>query len=187
MKNIVKISTALLLLQAGSVLVSPKVNAQAANPIKESSLMACRDQNKELEQKILLSSLFRLDQVDVDGVKQKAGGRILRARNIKALKSIRIGFDTGDNKFLDSGKVVFYYRVIGPTGETLMDTGMGSGTLQLAAGGKIDYSKTMEINWENTNNRLEVYWKKDFTTAGIYKVEVYQTGYLIGSGQVKLR
>jgi hypothetical protein len=186
MKMVTKTFLAFLLLQGGGLLTAQEINAQSANSIKGNSLAACREENKELEQKIVFNSLFQLGKVDVDGVKQKPDGKILRTRNLKTVKSIRIGFDTGDNKFLDSSEVVFYYRLISPTGETLIDAEMGSGTLQLATGAKIDYSKTLGIKWKNTNNRLEVYWKKDFAIAGIYKVQIYQTGYLIGSGQVKL-
>ncbi len=74
-----------------------------------------------------------------------------------------------------------------PKGETISVDNQGSGTLQLAESNtQVRYSTKADIDWQQINKNVAVYWKKNISTAGIYKVEIYQSGYLIGKGEVKL-
>lgn len=143
------------------------------------------EQNKGLSKKVEVGSLLNLAKVDVDGVKQRQNGKETTVKNAKAAESLRISFETGSNKVLTAGPLALYVRVINPKGETISD--QGSGNLQMAESNtQVQYSKKADIEWNQANKKVIVYWKQHISTPGTYKVEIYQSGYLIGKGEVKL-
>jgi hypothetical protein len=146
------------------------------------------EQNKGLSKTVEVGSLLQLAQVEVEGVKQRLNGRDRAVRNANAAESLKISFETGQNKVLPKGSVSLYVRVINPKGETISVENQGSGTLQLSeSGSPVQYSTKADIEWNQTGKKVVIYWKKYITTPGTYKVEIYQSGYLIGTGQVSLK
>lgn len=93
------------------------------------------EQNKGLSKTVEVGSLLQLTQVQVEGVKQRLNGRDRAVRNAKAAESLKISFETGENKILPAGPVSLYVRVINPRGETISVENQGSGTLQLTESG----------------------------------------------------
>jgi cell division protein FtsB len=145
------------------------------------------EQNKGLSQKVVLGSLLQLKQVDVNGVKQRQNGKETTVRYAKAAESLRISFETGQNTVLSNGTLSLYVRIINPNGETISVVDQGSGTIQLAKSGtQVQYTKKADIDWNQTSKKVLVYWTQNSSSPGIYHVEIYQSGYLIGQGQVKL-
>jgi hypothetical protein len=145
------------------------------------------EQNKGLSKQVEVGSLLQLTKVEVEGVKQKQNGKETEVKNAKAVESLRISFETGLNKVLPAGPVSLYVRIINPKGETISVPNQGSGTLQLAeTNTPVQYSKKADFDWNQTNKKVVVYWKQYISTAGTYKVEIYQSGHLIGKGEVKL-
>ena len=144
-------------------------------------------QNKGLSKQVEIGSLLQLTEVDVNGVKQRGNGKETTVKNAKAAESLRISFQTGQNKVIPNGPLSLYVRVINPKGETISVADQGSGSLQLAeSNSQVQYTKKADIDWNQSNKKVTVYWKQNISTAGTYKVEIYQTGYLIGKGEVKL-
>ena len=145
------------------------------------------EQNKGLSKRVEVGSLLQLTNVDVNGIKKKQNGKETTVKNAKAAESLRISFETGQNKVIQNGPLSLYVRVINPKGETISVVDQGSGTIQLAeSNSTMQYTKKADIDWNQTNKKVIVYWKQNISTAGTYKVEIYQTGYLIGKGEVKL-
>ena len=63
----------------------------------------------------------------------------------------------------------------------------GSGSLQLAnSGSQMQYTKKADFAWNQTNKKVVLFCKLPNAAEGVYKVEIYQSGYLVGNGQVKL-
>jgi cell division protein FtsB len=142
--------------------------------------------NKGLSKQVEIGSLLQLAKVDVDGIKERQNGKETTVKNSKAVESIRIGFETGANKVLPKGPLSLYVRVINPKGETMTTGNQGVASLQLAESDKqVNYSKKADIDWTQASKRVEVYCKQGNSTSGTYKVEIYQSGYLIGKGEVK--
>jgi len=146
------------------------------------------EQNKGLSKKVELGSLLQLRNITVAGIKKKGNGKEVDVKKVKQLESLRITFETGDNKVLEPGPLSLYVRVINPKGETISVTDQGSGSVQLANGGEnIQYTKKADFDWTQTNKKIVVYWASNVKDAGIYKVEMYQSGYMVGQGQVELK
>lgn len=143
--------------------------------------------NAGLNQKVILGSLLQLTNIDVNGVKKRQNGKETTVRYAKAAESLRISFETGQNAVLSNGNLSLYVRIINPKGETICVVDQGSGSLQLAKyGTQLQYTKKADIDWNQTNKKVIVYWGQNISSPGIYHVEIYQSGYLIGRGQVKL-
>lgn len=146
------------------------------------------EENKGLSKKVELGSLLLLKTVTVEGISKKKNGKEVVEKKVKKTESLRITFETGDNKVLEPGKVSLYIRVINPKGETISVADQGSGTIKSAEKNEpIQYTKQADIDWAQTNKKVVAYWNSNVKDAGTYKVEVYQSGYVIGSGKVELK
>ncbi|MCX6199960.1 MAG: hypothetical protein NTY88_12195 [Bacteroidetes bacterium] len=146
------------------------------------------EQNKGLSKKVELGSLLQLKNIAVEAISKKKNGKEVTEKRIKRTESLRVTFETGDNKVLEAGNISLFVRIINPKGETISVADQGSGTLKLADNGEnVQYTKKADFDWSQTNKKVVVYWSQNVKDAGIYKVEVYQSGYIIGQGQVELK
>ena len=145
------------------------------------------DVNKGLSQKIEVGSLLQLSKVDVEAIKMRHNGKEVQVKRVKAAEELKISFETGKNKVLDPGTLSLYVRIINPKGETISVTDQGSGMIPLAdSPNPVQYSKKADIDWDQNNKKIIVYWGQNITDPGTYKVQVYQKGYMVGEGAVKL-
>lgn len=138
--------------------------------------------------KVELGSLLQLKNLVVEGVKKKGNGKEVTVNRVKAVESLRITFETGENKVLDKGNLSLYIRIINPKGETISIADQGSGSITAAETGEtIQFTKKADFEWNQTNKKVVVYWSQNIKDAGTYKAEVYQSGYLIGKGETQLK
>jgi hypothetical protein len=145
------------------------------------------DVNKGLAQKVDLASLLQLSKVDVEAIKMRHNGKEVPVKRVKAAEELKISFETGRNRVLDPGTVSLYVRIINPKGETIAIADQGSGTIPLAdSPAPVQYSKKADIDWDRTSKKVIVYWGQNITDPGTYRVQVYQKGYMVGEGAVKL-
>ena len=145
------------------------------------------EQNAGLSKKVAVGSLLQLAKLDVTAIKTRNNGKEVAVKRAKAAKSLKIEFETGENKVLDPGNVSLYVRIINPKGETIAVADQGSGTLQAADSPEpVAYTKKADIDYNQTNKKVVVYWGMNVPDAGTYKVEVYQSGHVVGQGEVKL-
>ncbi len=146
------------------------------------------EQNKGLSKKVELGSLLQLRNITVAGVRKKGNGKEVDVTKVKQIESLRISFETGDNKVLEAGPISLFVRILNPKGETISVADQGSGDLKLAETGEtVQFTKKADFDWSQSNKKIVVYWASNVKDAGNYKVEVYQSGYLVGTGQVALK
>ena len=144
------------------------------------------EQNVGLSKKVEAGSLFQLAKVDVEAIKKRNNGKEVDVKRAKAAESLKISFETGNNKVLDPGQVSLYVRIINPKGETIAVADQGSGTMQCESATPCQYTKKADIDWNSTNKKVIVYWSQNVKDPGTYKVEVYQSGHVIGQGALTL-
>lgn len=143
--------------------------------------------NKGLSKKVEVGSLLKIANLDVEAIKRRNNGKEVEVAKAKAAESLKISFETGENKVLDPGNMSLYVRVINPKGETISVADQGSGVIQSATNNEsLSYSKKADFEYNQQNKKVVVYWSQNITTPGTYKVEVYQNGYVVGQGAVKL-
>jgi len=107
-----------------------------------------------------------------------------RKRN---LEKIKVQFSIGDNKVAPIEGKKILIRVIDENGQPIFDTTKGSGTFML--NGKEEfYTASQEILFDNTGQKLVyIYDKGSEYTAGMYQVEIYTDGYLMGTTQFQVK
>jgi hypothetical protein len=145
------------------------------------------DINKGLAQKVETGSLLQLAKVDVEAIKMRHSGKEVAVKRVKAAQELKISFETGGNKVLDPGTVSLYVRIINPKGETIAVADQGSGTIPTAdSPNPVQYTKKADIDWDQKSKKVVVYWGQNISDPGTYKVQVYQKGFVVGEGAVKL-
>ena len=145
------------------------------------------DQNKGLAKKVEMGSLLQIAKVDVQAIKKRHSGKEVKVKRVKAAEELKITFETGNNKVLDQGNLDLYVRIINPKGETISQTDKGSGTIATAdSDHPVQYSKKADIDWDQKSKKVTLYWDQHLQDPGTYKVQVYQKGYVVGEGAVKL-
>lgn len=143
--------------------------------------------NKTLAKKVEVGSLLQLAKVDVEAIKKRNNGKEVDVKHAKAAESLKISFETGQNKVLDAGPLSLYVRIINPKGETIVVQDQGSGVLQSPeAAEMIPYTKKADFDYDQNNKKVIVYWSKNIQAPGTYKVQVYQGTQVIGQGAVTL-
>jgi hypothetical protein len=142
--------------------------------------------NETLTDKITEASYLNIPAVQVAAVKKNIMGNEVETSRVRAAESLKISFETGANKALDAGKVTLYVRIINPRGETLAISEQGSGTINTETGKPVQFTKKADISWNQKNRKVTMYWGRYIQCPGTYKVEVYQSGKVVGRGAVKL-
>lgn len=142
--------------------------------------------NEGLSKKVAVGSLFQVAKLDIEAVKVRNNGKEVAVKKAKAAESLKISFETGENKVLDPGQVSLYVRIINPKGETIAVADQGSGTIECDSPTPCQYTKKADIDWNQSNKKVVVYWSKNIKDPGTYKVQVYQAGHVIGQGAVTL-
>ncbi|MCW3124521.1 MAG: hypothetical protein JWO03_179 [Bacteroidetes bacterium] len=146
------------------------------------------EDKKALSKKVEVGSLLHIQGLKIEGEKKRKNGKEIAKTSAKKIDLLKISFATGDNKVLEKGPLALYIRVINPKGETLAVADQGSGTTKLAdSGGDIQYSKKVDLDWDQTSKNVSMDWTENIKTSGTYKVEVYQAGHLLGQSSVDLK
>jgi hypothetical protein len=163
-----------------------KVNQSLA--AEKTTTAALTDDKAKLSKKVELGSLLHIQGLKIEGEKKRKNGKEVAKTSAKSIDLLKITFATGDNKVLEKGNLSLYVRVINPKGETLAVADQGSGTTKLAdGGGDVQYSKKVDLDWDQTSKNVSMDWTENIKSPGTYKVEVYQAGYLVGQGSVLLK
>ena len=156
--------------------------------VEKTTTAALTEDKKVLSKKVELGSLLHIQNLSVTGQKRKKNGKEIPEKSAKKIDYLKIYFETGDNKVLEPGKLNLYIRVINPRGETIALADQGSGTIKLADdAGDVQYSRSIDFDWEQTNQKKNVEWSQNVKDPGTYKVEIYQQGYLVGHSAVTLK
>jgi cell division protein FtsB len=143
--------------------------------------------NTGLTKKVDEGSILQIPKVEIAAVRKKHNGEEVPVEKAKAAESLKVSFETGVNKVLDPGKVKFYVRIINPRGETIAIREQGSGIIPETESAKpIQFTKEADINWTQTNKKVTLYWNRNITDPGTYKVEIYQSGRIVGKSAVRL-
>jgi len=156
--------------------------------VEKNTTAALTEDKKNLSKKVELGSLPHLQNVAVTAEKRKKSGKEVSEKSAKKTDFLKISFETGENKVLEKGTVSLYIRIINPKGETIALADQGSGTVKLADGnGDMQFSRQVYLTWDQTNQKKEIEWSQNIKDPGTYKVEIYQSGYLVGNASITLK
>ena len=145
------------------------------------------NKNAELKQ---LGSVLHASNIRLEPIHLKRGGKkekeTSKARKVDVL---RIMFDIDENRIAENGTKELDVRIVDPNGSLLSNAAYGSGTTTASDGSSMNYTIMKQVALE-TNKPVKdvtVDWHQDSDyKKGQYQIEIYNGGYKIGSGSVKL-
>jgi len=143
--------------------------------------------NQELSDKVNVAAALRAEGVNVYAISTR--GKETGAQNQKAkkLEKIRVIFHLQENPLASKEIKTVYLRIIEPTGITLSDYSLGSGTFPFK-GKDLVYTAKQRIFYENNHQSVEfIYSRPNSYREGRHEIELYSEGFLIGLGSFEVR
>ncbi len=142
------------------------------------------EKNANLSKTVTRASVVKVTNVDVEGLRLKNNGKAKDTDRADKVDQLKVCFNTTENNIVKPGKEQFYVRVVSPTGETLAIEEMGSGIMSSSnTNEQIRYTKVKEYDYSNDETELCFLWEpKTAFAEGTYNVEVYNKGYMAGTG-----
>ena len=142
--------------------------------------------NQELSDKVNVAAALRAEGVNVYAISRgkESGAQNQRA---KKLEKIRVIFHLQENSLATKEIKTVYLRIIEPTGVTLSDYSIGSGTFPFK-GKDLVYTAKQRIFYENNHQSVEfIYSRPNSYREGRHEIELYAEGFLIGLGSFEVR
>lgn len=161
-------------------------NAKAALISEKTSLETERAQ---LSKKVDIASAIRVKNITTKSVMLKSNGKEKTKNKASKVDKLSICFTTEPNEVVPSGEETFYLRIVDPTGAPLAIESLGSGVAQDKRNeSDFRYTTTASCNYQNGETEVCGAWQpgQNFVK-GKYKVEVYNKGYLVGTGAFNLK
>jgi hypothetical protein len=143
--------------------------------------------NQELADKVNVAAALRAEGVNVYAISTR--GKETGAQNQKAkkLEKIRVLFHLQENSLATKEIKTIFLRIIEPTGITLSDYSIGSGTFPFK-GKDLVYTAKQRIFYENNHQSVEfIYARPNSYREGRHEIELYAEGFLIGLGSFEVR
>ena len=134
----------------------------------------------ELQNKVRQGSVLGARSISIIALNSK-DKEVSRVKNATTL---RVDFTVAANKLATTGNREIYLRIISPEGYLLATKAMPT---FLFNGEKLGYSASREIDYQNEDVSVSIFYKGSGFVAGAYKVELYSDGYLIGSAELPMR
>ncbi len=136
--------------------------------------------------RVLHASNIRLEPIDL----RKNGRKEVGTSKAKRTDIFRVTFDIDDNRIAEDGVKDLYLRIIGPDGNLLSNAAYGSGVTTTYEGQSLNYTLMKQVSLKQNQklNNVIADWNQESDYAkGDYEVEIYNDGFKIGSGHIKLR
>ncbi len=156
-----------------------------------------RTYKKEVESHRLRAEVAE-ERAEELGTKVRIGS-VVRARDIRLVPlsasdrevtrasraaRLRVDFTLSANELTNPGQRPVYVRITSPDGYVMANAESATFTYE---GDKIIYSATREVDYQNQDLAVGIYYNGDGITGGQYLVEIYMDGNMIGSLKTMLR
>ncbi len=157
-----------------------QINQEKENLAKEKQLLS-RQVNK--------ATAIPVSKVDAESYRERDGKKPKSVSRANETEFIEVCFKTTVNKNTEAGPEVFNIRIINPTGETQVLESAGSGVMTNDQSGEtIKYTMSVKTQYINDVKTVCAQYKNPGSfSSGIYQIEVFNKGYLVGKGSIKLK
>lgn len=135
---------------------------------------------QEMANKIKLGSIVKARGVTL-GAYNTGGSNVTRASRAS---KFRTDLTLTANELTIPGKRNIYVRITGPDGMVLSG---GADCIMEFEGDMISYSAEREVDYDNKDLDVSIFFNYMDIVSGLYKAEVYMDGYLIGETELALR
>jgi len=169
--------------------VKEKEEISEARAVLVSEKAELNELKKELDGKVEVASAIKVNWLQVQGYELKDNGEMKKKKKAKDVEVFRVCYKTETNVTSPPGEETFYVRYITPQGETLAVESLGSGVLTNKLNGEeVRYSGSGTVEYNNEDTEGCIDWQINFAPPkGIYDVELYNKGFMVGKGSFKLK
>ena len=145
--------------------------------------------NEMLDSKVEMASAIKVGNITVKGYEVKKDGKLKEKSNAKDVKLLRVCFKTEANIVTSEGSKTFFVRIISPMGETVAVEDYGSGVIiNKSNNSQVRYTMSGNVDYKKEETDACIDWKlPEAIQKGLYDVEVFNNGYLVGKGGFKLK
>jgi len=162
----------------------------ATNPIEATDCRrsATETAKKDLEGKVDVGSTLVASNFKIAAINVKGSGKEKSTSVAKRADLFRVSFDV-ENRLATSGPKDLYVSVTNPEGKVVTEDSLGSGTFTSREEGDKTFTNKISVEYEQGQRKSVSFDLKqaDKYKPGVYKVDVYQNGFKIGSGEVTLK
>ncbi len=134
----------------------------------------------ELQNKVQMGSVLRARDIAV--VPLNARGKVVS--RVRSATTLRVDFTVSSNDLAAAGNREIYVRITSPDGYLLTTESIPTFTYRDES---IGYSASREIDYQNEDVDVSIYYNGSGFVAGDYKIELYTDGYILGSSATALR
>ncbi len=134
----------------------------------------------ELQNKVQMGSVLRARDIAV--VPLNARGKVVS--RVRSATTLRVDFTVSSNDLAAAGNREIYVRITSPDGYLLTTESVPTFTYRDES---IGYSASREIDYQNEDVDVSIYYNGSGFVAGDYKIELYTDGYILGSSAAALR
>ncbi len=142
-----------------------------------------------LAKKVDIASAIRVKNVTVKSVDVRSNGKEKSKSRAGKVDKLNICFTTEPNEVVPSGEETFQIRIVDPTGAPLAIESLGSGvSMDKKAEAEVRYTTVATCQYDNGETNVCGAWQPGQNFAkGKYTVEIYNKGYLVGTGAFNLK
>lgn len=143
----------------------------------------------QLSRRYNRATAIPVTKIDAEAFQEREGKKPKGVSKAGEVDFMEVCFKTSINKNAESGSERFYIRIISPTGETQSIESEGSGVIRNDLNGEmIKYSVVVTTPYANDEKKICGQFKNPGGfSAGVYQIEVFNKGYLVGTGTKKLK
>ncbi len=134
----------------------------------------------ELDNKVRAGSVLRARDIRLEALNERSNP-VSRVKNAARL---RVDFVLAANDLATPGEKAVYLRIVSPDGYVLTTEAMPTFEFE---GEPLSYSAMREVDYQNQDLEVGIYFNSTGFSAGTYTVQLYCEGRLIGSAQIVMR
>lgn len=161
-------------------LIAENIRVRQEATQSKKAVESLEKKTEEMTQTIAKGSVVMARSIHPVGLNSR-GKETNRARNSD---KIRTCFILSENPITNPGNREVYVRIIGPDGFLLAQS---DAHLFDFGGEKIIYSASREIDYQNEDVEMCIFYHDEHLEKGIYDINLYMDGYLIGFTQLTLK
>ncbi len=134
----------------------------------------------ELDNKVRAGSVIRARDIRMEALNERSKP----VTRIKNAARLRVDFVLTANDLASPGEKAVYVRITSPDGYALTTEAMPTFEFE---GERLSYSAMREVDYQNQDLEVGIYFNSTGFAAGTYLVQLYCEGRMIGSSQIVMR
>lgn len=144
------------------------------------SIVSLNENKKQLEDKVAVASRLRVEGIHIYAVAKSGKKRESIFKN-RQLTQLKVVFNIAKNDVAPLEGKEIIIRIIDGNGQVVFDINKGSGSFMLD-GKETFFTASKDVLFDNSNQQLSfIYDKGSDYEKGVYKMEVFTDGYLMGA------